>query len=64
MQAVVIDELAKGNRVVLLDSTVMGADHYVDQDYAGALGELGPLAPGLKDDFDVKRRERVATRDL
>ena len=61
VQSAVLDEFRTGAmRLVVLDSTVAGASHYVDEDYASALAEFGPLAPGLREDFDRKRHQRAA----
>ncbi len=65
VQSVVLEQFARGARsLVVLDSTVRGASHYVDEDYAGALQDFGTLAPGLRDDFGRKRGERVPVWQL
>lgn len=42
-------------RLVIVDSTVRGADHFVDEDYASALRRLGSLPAGLREDCERKR---------
>lgn len=60
VQSAVINQLAAGYKsVVVLDSTVMGASHYAGEDYAWALRELRVAAPGLREDFELKREQRV-----
>src|SRR5215510_14394461 len=51
-------------RIVVLDSTVRGADHFVDEDYARALKALGELPPGLREDFELKRERQMHVRGL
>ena len=51
-------------RLVIVDSSVRGADHYVDEDYARALGRLGTLPAGLRQDFERKRSAVTKVADL
>ena len=65
VQSTVLNEFAREARsLVVLGNTVRGANHYVDEDYRGALQELGALAAGLREDFDRKRAETVPVRQL
>lgn len=60
VQAAVLDSFfARGGaRLVLVDSTVLGSSHFVDEDYASALMTLGALPDGLREDFEAKRARR------
>ena len=51
-------------RLVIVDSTVRGADHFVDEDYASALRRLGTLPAGLREDFERKRAAATKLADL
>jgi hypothetical protein len=50
--------------LVLLDSTIRGSNHFVDEDYARALNRLGDLPEGLQEDFAKKRNAREKLRDM
>ena len=66
VQSAVVNQFAEAGvrQIVVLDSTVMGADHFVEQDYAGGLRQLGVLAPGLREDFNRKRLDKVKVGDV
>lgn len=67
VQAAVLDSFftrSDTKLLVLLDSTVRGSDHFVDEDYASALRTLGDLPEGLHEDFAEKRKYRVGLRDI
>lgn len=51
-------------RLVVVDSTLRGADHFVDEDYAAALRMLGDLPAGLREDLEQKRRPPMAIQEL
>ena len=51
-------------RLVIGDSTVRGANHFVDEDYKSAMSMLGDLPNGLREDFERKRADRIPLGDL
>jgi hypothetical protein len=58
VQAAVLDSFFVRHgieRLVVVDSTVQGSNHFVDEDYASALRTLGDLPKGLREDFGKKR---------
>ena len=67
VQAAVLDSFftrSDTKVLILLDSTVRGSDHFVDEDYASALRTLGELPDGLHEDFENKRKHRVGLREI
>ena len=51
-------------RLVLVDSSVRGAGHFVDEDYSSALRSLGALPAGVREDFERKRDQVVRIEGL